>query len=220
MRQQNFPAFALAADGGAAFAADGGAAFAHGLGRDEPQFRHTDAGGAQRLQHQQRAFAAGAARGVQQAEIFGAGKFAPGLAENAALAFQGSGLAGGVAAKFLVGVDGGQHGVDAGGGVALGGQRVAPGGDGGLGRQRGGAGLGKKAGGIAQVFLDGAVAAFARLQPGAVGGKIRHGGHKQATPSRAGLSGPVLLCPDFPLAAKRGKAPSADTKQGLHLPEI
>ena len=76
--QQNLPALALAADGRLA-AADC-------LGRDELQFRHPDAGGADRPRAAAGALVAGLPGGGKQAEILGAGEFAARVSKDLALA--------------------------------------------------------------------------------------------------------------------------------------
>ena len=146
---------------------------AYGLRRDELQLRDTDTGGADGLQQQLAALVAGGAGGVQQAEILGAGKFPPGVGKNFALALERLGFASYIVNALLVVVDGGEHGVDGGGGVALGRQAVPPGGDGlavgGIPRP----GVGKKAGEGFGVLLDGGGAVLPVGQPGSIGVKNR-----------------------------------------------
>ena len=76
--QQNLPALT--------FAADGRLAAADGLGRDELQFRHPDAGGADGFEQQLGALVAAGAGGGEQAEILGAGEFAARVSKDLALA--------------------------------------------------------------------------------------------------------------------------------------
>ena len=75
--QQDIAAFSLAADTG--FAA------ADGLGGDELQFRHPDAGGADCLEQQLGALVASGAGGVEQAEILSTGKLAARVGKDLAL---------------------------------------------------------------------------------------------------------------------------------------
>ena len=145
--QQNLPALALAADGRLA-AADC-------LGRDELQFRHPDAGGADGFEQQLGALVAGLPGGGEQAEILGAGEFAARVGENAPLPFEGLGLTRRVVYGFLVVVDSSQQRVDGRRGVALGRQAVSPGSDRFPVRALARPGVGEKAGQGAGVLLDG-----------------------------------------------------------------
>ena len=159
--QQNFPALALAADGRLA-ATDG-------LGGDELQFRHADAGGADGFEQQLGAFVAGLLGGGEQAEILSAGELAARIGKDFALSLEGLGLACRVVDGLLVVVDSSQQRVDSGRGVTFGGQAVPPGGDhlavGALARP----GVGEEASQGAGVLLDGGGTVLVVDQPMLIG---------------------------------------------------
>lgn len=134
--QQDLPAFA--------FAADRRLVPADGFCRDKLQFRHTGTGGAKRFQQQLGALVAGGACGVQQAEILGAGQFPARVGEDPALVLERLSFASHVVDALLVIIDGSQHRVDGGRGIALFGQAIPPGCNGLAGRDVPCPGIGKK----------------------------------------------------------------------------
>lgn len=164
-RQQNFPALALAANG-CLMPADG-------FCRDKLQSRDADAGGAKRFQQQLGALVAGGACGVQQAEILGAGQFPARVGEDPALALERLSFASHVVDALLVIIDGSQHRVDGGRGIALFGQANPLGCNGLAGRDVPCPGIGKKAGQGFGVLLDGGGAVLPVGQPGLIGVKNR-----------------------------------------------
>ena len=167
-RQQNGPHLA--------FQADLGAAAAHRLAGDVPQLRHTDAGGADGLQQQGKALAAGPAGGVQQTVVVGAGQLAAGVAEGAALHPQKPRPKLRPAGKAEKAVKGDQHAVDGGRRVTgVRQMRFPRGGRAGL-RRRAAQPPGK-GGHAAAVGLDGAGGFFPLLQ---VAGKRPDAGGGQA----------------------------------------
>lgn len=163
--QQDLPAFA--------FAADRRLVPADGFCRDKLQFRHTGTGGAKRFQQQLGALVAGGACGVQQAEILGAGQFPARVGEDPALVLERLSFASHVVDALLVIIDGSQHRVDGGRGIALFGQAIPPGCNGLAGRDVPCPGIGKKAGQGFGVLLDGGGAVLPVGQPGLIGVKNR-----------------------------------------------
>lgn len=149
-----------------AFEVDLGAAVLHGLGGDVAEFADAEAAGGDGLEDEGEALLALAASGAHEGEVVALGEFAAGRAEELALHAQVADAAVAAPEEAAVAVDGGEHGVDADGGVALAGEGLAPGGEVGLVEGRGTEPAGEGAQ-VAAVFVDGGGAAlFAREMPG------------------------------------------------------
>jgi hypothetical protein len=146
---------------------------ADGFCRDKLQSRDADAGGAKRFQQQLGALVAGGACGVQQAEILGAGQFPARVGEDPALVLERLSFASHVVDALLAIIDGSQHRVHGGRGIALFGQAIPPGCNGLADRDVPCPGIGKKAGQGFGVLLDGGGAVLPVGQPGLLGVKNR-----------------------------------------------
>ena len=141
-----------------AFVVDVGAAAAHGVGGDEAEFADADAGGGDGLQDQGKAVLAGVFCGLDEALVFCAGEFFVFVAEVGALDFQGLDEEVAALVVFEVAVDGGEEGVDGGGGVVLH-ELVFPGDEQGFVEGAVGGGFREDLQGVA-ILGDGAGAAF------------------------------------------------------------